>query len=51
MAAGTEDGTIANIGAINKNPSFIKMFKTKASGILLTKFTWRNFLYTVGVYN
>ncbi len=31
---------------------FIKMFKTKANGgVLFTKFTWRNFLYTIGNYN
>jgi WD40 repeat protein len=33
------------------SPSFIKLFKTKSNGILLTKFSWRNFLYTIGNYN
>jgi hypothetical protein len=32
-------------------PSFIKVFKTKSNGILFTKFSWRNLLYTIGNYN
>lgn len=67
LVAGTETGTIelhnfqkiinaapkAVAESNPKGPSFIKMFQTKArsNGILMTKFTWRNFLYTVGVYN
>jgi WD40 repeat protein len=32
-------------------PTFIKVFKTKSNGILHTKFSWRNLLYTIGNYN
>ena len=33
------------------SPALMKLFKTKSNGILLTKFTWRNFLYAIGSYN
>lgn len=35
----------------NTSSHFIKVFKTKSNGVLLTKFSWRNFLYTIGNYN
>lgn len=35
----------------NTSPNFIKIFKTKSNGVLFTKFSWRNFLYTIGNYN
>jgi len=41
-------GTIYQKGS---SPNFIKLFKTKSQGILYTKFSWRNFLYTIGNYN
>ena len=31
-----------------KHPSFIRCYQTKASGVTLVKFSWRNFLTAVG---
>ncbi len=50
----TSDGLVPPRGTTylkNTSPNFIKLYKTKSNGILLTKFSWRNFLYTIGNYN
>eukprot|EP00347_Sterkiella_histriomuscorum_P022028 403331938 len=38
----------AKIPGKSSSTSFLKMYKTKANGILITQFTWKNFLYAVG---
>ncbi len=32
----------------SSSASFLKSYKTKANGVMLTQFTWRNFLFAVG---
>jgi hypothetical protein len=48
-----QSGSTGQRGALPKYayPSFIKVFKTKSNGIMLTKFSWRNLLYSIGNYN
>ncbi|CDW89409.1 transcription initiation factor tfiid subunit 5-like [Stylonychia lemnae] len=43
-------GQVQRIPGKSSSTSFIKSFKTKTNGILLTQFTWRNFLYTAGCF-